>query len=162
MLMKRVKANDPVALRCTGNECYSEGDYDKAFEYLTKAAELGDTDAHNRLGYLYRKGEGVEKDEEKGIHHYEIAAIGGHPLARHNLGCYEHENGNVGRAVKHFIIAANLGYEKSMKVLWGEFKDGNITKEDLDATLRTYHAAIGETKSEQRDAADVFFSRVRY
>jgi hypothetical protein len=61
----------------------------------------------------------------------------------------------MGSAVKHFIIAANLGYDLSMKALWTEFKDGNITKEDLDATLRTHQAAIDATKSKQRDRAEV-------
>ena len=41
-----------------------------------------------------------------------------------------------------------------MKELWVEFKDGNITKENLDATLRTHQAALDATKSEQREAAE--------
>lgn len=153
-VMKRVKANDPAALRFMGKRRYRERDYDAAFEYLTKAAELGDAGAHNQLGCMYMKGEGVEKDEGKGVYHYEKAAIGGHPTARQNLGCREHENGNMERAVKHFIIAANLGYENSMKCLWEYYKHGCITKEDLDATLRTHHAALNEMKSPEREAAE--------
>ncbi len=57
------------------------------------------------------------------------------------------------RAVKHLIIAANLGYDQSMKALWKHYSAGNITKQDLDATLRTHQAAINATKSAQRDAA---------
>ena len=37
--MKRVEANDPVALREEGKRQYKDGDYKRAFEYLTKAAE---------------------------------------------------------------------------------------------------------------------------
>ena len=58
------------------------------------------------------------------------------------------------KAVKHLIIAANLGYEKSMKMLWKHYSDGDITKEDLDATLRTHQAAINAAQSEERKAAD--------
>jgi hypothetical protein len=152
-LMKRVKANDPAALRHMGSECYQEGNYDGAFEYLTKAAELGDAAAHSMLGYMYRKGRGVEKDEEKAVYHYEKAAIGGHPIARHNLAVIEEKNGNIKRAVKHFIIAANLGHEGSMKELWEYYKDGDITKEELDATLRAHKGAIDATKSPQREEA---------
>src|SRR6056300_1636229 len=119
-MMKRVKANDPVALRHKGLECYREGNYDGAVDHFTKAAELGDADAHCNLGFIY-KGEGVENDEEKAAYHYEKAAIGGHPGARNNLGVLEEENGNMKRAVKHFIIAANLGYGDSMKCLWGHY-----------------------------------------
>ncbi len=153
-LMKRVKANDPAALRHLGLELFNEGDYDSAFEYCKKAAELGDFTADYRLGNMYYEGEGVEKDEEKAVYHWEKAAIGGHPQARYNLACYEGGNGNIEKAAKHYVIAANLGHEQSMKALWWHYSDGSITKEDLDATLRSHQAAIKSMKSEQREAAE--------
>ena len=153
-LMKRIKANDPVAMKEMGWRCYEEGDYDGAFKYLSKAAELGDLDAHFKLGLMYMEGKGVEKDMEKAAYHWEKAAIGGHPEARNNLACHEWKNDNIERSVKHFIIAANLGFEKSMKKLWKHYSLGNITKEDLDATLRSHQAAIDATKSKQREEAE--------
>jgi TPR repeat protein len=54
---------------------------------------MGDVEAHFYLSVMYRKGEGVEKDKKKGLHHLEQAAIGGDPDARYNLGCVEEENG---------------------------------------------------------------------
>ena len=65
-----------------GKQRYNEGDYEGAFQYYTKAAELGNMEAHNCLACLYEEGEGVEKDEKKAVYHYEEAAIGGHPDAR--------------------------------------------------------------------------------
>jgi TPR repeat protein len=159
--MNRIKANDPAAMREMGIKIYHEGVHDKAFEYWTKAAELGDAIAHCQLGHSYHDGEGVEKDEEKAVYHLEQAAIGGHTTARHCLGYLEGNNGNIKRAVKHSIIAANLGHEKSMKVLWWHYSKGNITKEDLDATLRTHHAAINEMKSPEREAAEAFYNRLK-
>ena len=41
-VMERVKVNDPHALRQMGSRRNDEGDYNKAFEYYTKASELGD------------------------------------------------------------------------------------------------------------------------
>ena len=152
-VMKRVKANDPAAIVHRGLYLNDEGDFDGAFEYLTKAAELGDMNAHNELGIMYEKGQGVEKDEEKAVYHYEKAAIGGDPYARNNLGCYEEINGRIDRAVKHFTIAANLGHIKSMRALWRHYAQGNISKEDLESTLRAHHAAIDAMKSQQREAA---------
>ena len=140
-------------IRCTallGSESYRAGDYDEALKYLTKAAELGGAEAHCRLGYMYMGGEGVEKDMEKAVYHWEKAAIGGHPYARHNLAFVEAKNGNVEKAVKHWIIAANLGYDRSMKELLPSYKNGYITKEQYGATLRTHQAAINATKSAQR------------
>ena len=156
-VMNRVKANDPAAMSVMGLKLYYEGDCDTAFRYLTKAAQFGDIEAHYNLGVMYRDGEGVEKDEEKKVYHYEKAAIGGHPYARHNLGCAEHKNGNFDRSVKHYIIAANLGFEDSMKELWKHYSAGNITKEDLESTLRAHKAAIDAMKSRQREAAEKFW-----
>jgi TPR repeat protein len=154
--MKRVKANDPLAMNQVGKQRLDEGDYDGAFEYWKKAADLGDLDAHYSVGLMYRNGEGVEKDEEKKVHHWEIAAIGGNPTARHFLAqIEEYDNDNMERAMKHYIIAANLGYELSMKALWRHYSAGNMSKEELDATLRAHQAAIDATKSSQRDAAEV-------
>ena len=98
-------------------------------------------------------GLGVEEDEEKEVYHLEKAAIGGHPDARYNLGCIEEENGRFDRAVKHWIIGAKLGDADSMKELWAHYSDGNISKEDLEATLRAHQAAIDAAKSQQREAA---------
>jgi hypothetical protein len=159
---ERVKANDPAALRRMGGKCYKEGDKEGAFEYWTKAADLGDLDAHYDLGIMYKNGEGVEEDKEKMVYHYEKAAIGGHPIARYNLAAIEGRNGNAGRSAKHYIIAANLGDERSMKTLWAMFKKGDITKEDLNATLRTHQAALDGMKSEQRNYADYMQQKYGY
>ena len=160
-VMKRIKANDPAAMTHLGRKYYKEGNYESALEYWTKAAELGNLNAHYRLALAYRDGKGVEKDEKKAVYYWEKAAIDGHPLARYDLACYEGRTGNTKRAVRHLIIAANLGDEYSMKVLWAEFKDGNITKEDLDATLRSHQDALNSMKSAHRDAADVAFHGLR-
>eukprot|EP00984_Skeletonema_dohrnii_P029325 scaffold19814_cov71-Skeletonema_dohrnii-CCMP3373.AAC.4 len=111
--MKRVKANDPLALCQWGLKQYEKGDFTSSFEYCSKAAELGVIEAHFKLSLLYNLGEGVEKDEKKEFHHLEEAAIGGHPEGRYNLGCHEWNNGNIERAVKHRIIAASQGHDQS-------------------------------------------------
>jgi len=75
--MKRIEANDPTAVSQMGLDRYDEGDYNAAFEYCTKAAELGDAAAHYLLSCLYDEGKGVEKDVKKKDYHLEEAAIGG-------------------------------------------------------------------------------------
>ena len=154
---ERIDANDPAVLCYRGTESYQAGDYDKALKYLTKAAELGDAEAHFHLGYMNMEGVGVEKDKERGVYHYEKASIGGHPKARARLACFEADNGNMDKAAKHFIIAANIGDEASMKTLLTFYKKGVITKQEYGATLRTHQAAVDATKSSQRDAAEKDF-----
>ena len=84
----------------------------------------------------------------------EEAAIGGHPNARHSLACYEGRNGRIDRAVKHFIIAANLGHDDSFKALKLLYANGDVSKEDFAAALRAHQAAVDATKSPQREAAE--------
>jgi TPR repeat protein len=101
-----------------------------------------------------RDGKGVEKNKKKEIFHLEQAAIGGHPKARHNLGCKELRNGKIERAKKHFIIAANLGLDDSIEALKQGYVKGHVSKEEFAAALCTHQAAVDATKSPQREAAD--------
>jgi tetratricopeptide (TPR) repeat protein len=114
--VKRAKANDPTAIFHVGKKCLGEGDYEGVFHYWKKAAALGHTDAHFNLSIMYRKGQnGVERDMKKSMYHLEEVAIGGHDTARYNLGVLEGRNGRTDRAVKHYIIAANLGDDDSLE-----------------------------------------------
>ncbi len=159
--MKRVEANDPSALRELGKVRRDEGDYEGAFEYLTKAAALGDIESHYEVSLLYGDGKGVAKNKKKEIYHLEEAAIGGHHYARNNLGCEEMGNGRVERAVKHWIIAANLGYDNALNGLKVGFIDGFASKEDYATALRGHQAAVDATKSKQREEAYAFFDKCR-
>mmetsp|Transcript_34487 Transcript_34487/g.50773 ORF Transcript_34487/g.50773 Transcript_34487/m.50773 type:complete len:212 (+) Transcript_34487:319-954(+) len=160
--MKRVAANDPVAMTRIGKNSYNEGDYGTAFEYFTKAAELGDVEAHYNLSFMYRRGEGVEKDEKKQIHHLEEAAIAGHPYARLCLACYEDDIGRerFDRADKHLIIAANLGLDEAIQLLKDLHGKGIFSKEQLAAALRGHEAAVDAMKSPQREAAEASTRRM--
>lgn len=161
--MKRVEANDPVALRQMGLRllrCH-EVDYGKAIEYWTKAAELGDAEAHFQLSKVYGDGNGVEKDEDKEIYHLEEAAIGGHPGARYHLAYYDGMEGRIGRAVKHLIIAANLGDHSSIERLKQCYADGQVLKEDFTAALRAYQAAVDDRKSLHREEAEESLKNIK-
>ena len=152
--MKRIKKNDPVAMCYMGKRHHGEGDYGKALQYYTKAAEFGDADSLCCLGMLYYNGDGVEKDEKTGVYHFEQAAIGGHPQARGLLAEYEMKNGRLEKAAKHLIINANLGCDISLQSVKKLFVRGMISKEDYAAALRGYQAAVNETKSAEREKAE--------
>ena len=154
IMMKRAEANDPVALCELGERYHDKEDYDGAFENFTKAAELGDVEAHFNLSVMYLKGEGVEKDEKKEIYYAEEAAIRGHLHARYNPGSLEESKGKAERAVKHYTIAANLGHDRSIQELKEYYIHGDVSKEDFAVALRAHHAAVNATKSEQREAAE--------
>ncbi len=92
---------------------------------------------------------------KKTIHHWEAAAIGGHAFARYNLGCEEAHNRKFERAKRHFIIAANLGHDESLKKLMKLFANGHASKEEYSDALRAYQAAVDATKSPERDEAEL-------
>ncbi len=151
--MKRIEANDPVAMLVVGVEQYCGGNYGRAFEWYTKAAKFGCVEAHYKLATMYMLGHGVEKDKGKEIHHFEEAAIGGHPDARFFLGKNELDNRDYERAAKHYIIAAGQGDDDSIQMLMNVFKAGYVSKEDLATALRAHQAAVDATKSPQRETA---------
>jgi TPR repeat protein len=82
-LMKRVEANDAGAMYILGSY-YTYGqlgllrDRERAIELYARAAELGSSQAHFQLGFIY-DAEGNSKKEK---FHYEAAAMAGHEGAR--------------------------------------------------------------------------------
>jgi tetratricopeptide (TPR) repeat protein len=157
-MMNRVKKNDPVAMCEMAKKLCNQGDYESALQYLTKAAELGNAEAHFVLSDLYHHGEGVEKDTKKQVYHLEEAAMKGHPEARHDLGCIEEgaKYGKFERSKKHFIIAANLGCQDSLKLLKDLYSHGRASKEEYADALRAYQTAVDATKSAEREKAEAF------
>lgn len=153
-ILKRLEANNQVAISEMGLMCAMEGDFRSAVEYWTKAAALGDVRAHYHLSQMYRSGQGVEMDKKKEILHLEEAAIGGQPNARYILGVYEGENGRRDKSMKHFVIAANMGHDESLQMLKQNYSNGLVSKDDLASALRAHQAAVDATKSTQRDKAE--------
>ena len=107
-------------------------------------------------------GRGVERDEKKADHYFELAAMRGVPETRHNLGNSEGRAGNWDRALKHWLIAAGCGYNYSVKNIKQLYMDGHATKEDYAKALLAYQAYLEEVRSEQRDAAAAFDDQYKY
>ena len=167
---KRMELNDAQAIQNMGGH-YSNGslgllrDHAKAFELFHRAGELGNAESHYIIAGAYRLGEGVERDEEKAKHYYELAAMGGSAKARHNLGAMEanrRKAGNKDRALKHFMIAVKDGNLRSLEIIKEIYKCGFATKDDYATTLRSYRAYIDEIKSDQRDEAVAFSDEYKY
>ena len=158
-LMKHVEAGDAMAMQFLGSLYYDgdgvEQDEEKALELWHKSAKLGCAKSHFNLGihYVKRSKSGIDDENSRVKHHWELAAIGGDVVARHNLGIQEEVVWDMARAMKHYMIAARFGYDESLTRVREGFINGFVTKNDYELTIRLHHKAVGEMKSEQRDEA---------
>ena len=94
------------------------------------------------------------------MRHYEIAAKGRHPAARHDLGLFDHDAGRRDRALKHFMISAKMGYEVSCIAIKFMFTHGDATKDDYAEALAGFRDATDEMRSPQREEAKAFFQNI--
>jgi len=166
-VMKRVEANDPVALMKHGTS-YSERmygfprDYGKALELWHRAGELGDAEAYGSIGDAYENGRGVEVDEKKATYYYELAAMKGCTQSRYNLAIEEENAGNMDRALKHLMIAVRSGSSDSLNNIKELYEDGAETKEVYMRALQSYQEYLGEIISPQRDKAAAEYEEDKY
>ena len=158
LIQARVEKKDPEAIKNLGDEYMSgrlglKRDTSRAVELWTEAAELGSAEAYFHLGLAYRDGKGVGQDVSQCIHFFEKAAMLGHSMARHNLGCYEISRGHIDRAVRHLLISAKMGSALSLEDIERMFKRGLATKSQYGEALKGYQVALEEMKSPQREEA---------
>jgi TPR repeat protein len=109
----------------------------------------GCAEAYCKIGYAYDFGHGVEIDKKKAIHYYKLAAIGGDVYSRYNLGAVEGEDGNMNRALKHYMIAAGGGIDLSLK----EIHEWTCNKMIMQQLYELNQVHLVEIKSTQRDEA---------
>jgi len=167
-LNKRAEVKDPWAIHKLG-VFYAQGtngyrqDYTKALELWHRSGELGYARAaYASIGYAYEIGEGVEVDYMKANHYYELAAMGGNAIARHNLGIMEENAGNMDRSLKHHMIAVRGGEVDSVNSIKQMYTKGHATKDDYTKALESYQEYLSEIKSVQRDKAAAADEDLRY
>ena len=165
-VQKRVDAKDPEAIYFLGTQYYFGGygiqiDIPRAIELWTEAAELGSTDAHYSLAKVYAEGDGVEQNQAKAVQHWEVAARQGHDGARYFLGRQEHAIGNYKRAIRHYLISAKMGNEKSLEHVKDAFSAGLASKQQFAEALKGYQDSTEEMKSPERDQAKARLDQLR-
>jgi len=80
------------------NKARDAGDKKRAFELMLAAAQDGDKNAANSVGYFFDHGIGVKKDAASAYKWYLRAARQGDFVAYHNLGICFRDAGNFRRA----------------------------------------------------------------
>ena len=123
-ILELAEQGDPAACAYMGNELYFgwniPQDLDKAFRYLTTAAEYGHSTSQFLLAFMYGSGRGTEKNDELAFKWFLKAAEQGVPEAMYNVGCtLLHKDSEEDRALgKEWIIrSANAGYGTAYDML---------------------------------------------
>ena len=177
---KRIELNDTQAIFSVGgyNMLGLHGfsrNLTKGLKLWHQAGELGYANAYYTIGLAYQCGRGVERDEKKALHYYELAAMGGHANARRCLGEYKlrqdgnHHRDNLDKALKHFLIAVECGDPYSLKEIKDLYMNRSscqccapATKEYFTKALQSYQEYLDEIKSEQRDEAAAAHDDYKY
>lgn len=104
------------------------------------------------MAYSYASGEfGVQENEVKAKKYAAEAVKRGEAAAHYLVGYYyQLKDGNTKFAIRHWCLGAEGGNVQSMQRVWKEFYNGNVSKVDLEATLRRHQEACDEMDSEER------------
>ena len=162
-LQARCLQNDHNAFASMG-WVYRNGGYGvvkddlKALDCYIRAVELGSPTACGSIADGYREGNGVAVDMERAAFFAKVGALRGDVVARHNIGVSEYfDLGNHEIGIRHWKIAAEAGYQKSLNALRSIYNaDGKkpgkefISNESLDFAYRACHGVQMEVKTEER------------
>ncbi|MBQ3535764.1 MAG: sel1 repeat family protein [Alistipes sp.] len=138
-----------------GLDAYNAGDYKEAVKWYRKAADQGDAEAQNRLGFCYRRGLGVKQNNTEAVKWYRKAAEQGHAQAQSNLGyCYYSGYGvtkDYTEAVKWYQKAAEQSSVDAYNNLGVCYEYGNGVTKDYAEAIRLYRKAAeqGHAKAKQ-------------
>jgi hypothetical protein len=118
-------------------------EFDKAAEWYRKAAEQGHAEAQVRLGLLYKKGTGVQKDLAKALEWFEKAAAQGYIDAQYRVGemYYFGEHKNVAKALEWWQLAAEKGNAAAQNVLGVLYGTGEGVKKDVVKAVDLFQKA---------------------
>ena len=122
-------------------------DESRALQMYHTAANLGSVEVLSNLGFYYTNKYNAAGEKENGMMYLKIGASKGYVYAHIELADIESSNGNSALAMKHLRLAASAGHVPSMKRLWTSFQKKDLSKVDLEETLRAHKAACDQMSS---------------
>ena len=102
---------------------------------------------HNNIAATYYDDHGVKQDSKEEKYHRECAAMEGHFTSRGCLHTIEYNEGNMNRAMMHWIIAAEAGHNKSLQEVQEGFMNGCVTKDQFEKTWCVHKKSVDEMQS---------------
>lgn len=141
-----------------GRIYYQSEEWEKAVEHLKIASDNGIISAMNNLGYMYRKGKGVEVDDEKAIQYLTPAADQGDRNAQVNLYNTYTKLENEEMMMKYLILAADQG-KRSLQFNLGLFyhRGKHGLKVDYEKAVHYYTLAAEQGLKEAMSKLGIMY-----
>lgn len=140
--IKQAERGNINAQANVGNLYYYKKDYVKAAEWYRKAAEQGNANSQFFLGWMYRQGYGITKNNVEAAKWYHKAAEQGHALAQTNLGfLYSEGYGvtqNKAEALHWYRKSAEQGESMGQNNLGSMYLKGSGVAIDYTEAIKWY------------------------
>ena len=135
-------------LNLQGVEAGDNGQFVKAKNLFEQAADLGDINAMNNLGYMYENGEGIPKNIKEAFKWYKKAAEGGHVDAMYALAdAYSSGIGLEKDDTQYFAWIkklADIGEIIPMNILGNLYLNGKGVMQNHDLAFQWYEKSANK------------------
>ena len=138
-----------------GERFHSDENYESAFYWFKKAADMGESTSQRRLGLCYYYGDGVEKDIAKAVYWWQRAAEAGKSSAQCNLAlCYYNGDGvekDISKAIHWWQRAAEAGVSNAQFNLAFCYYNGEGVEKDFSKAVYWYQKAAEAGNSDAQN-----------
>jgi TPR repeat protein len=149
-------------------ELYRNGEYEEAFAEWKALAETGHDKSQSNIGLMYRRGQGIEKNEHEAIKWFLKAAEQGLDTAQFNLGIlYSRIEGieqDQAAATKWYLAAAEQGHTVAQWHLAQRYEKGLGADRDFVEALKwaiiSSERARGRLKEQVTEYRDKLLERM--
>jgi TPR repeat protein len=141
------------AMAKKGKEAYEAENYDAAFRWFRKAADLGNADAMMGISWIYGNGRGVPQDDAEALRWRKMSAEHGSAVAMWLVGA-NYEEGKVvpqdyAEAMRWYKKSADLGDADAMDRIGSLYYYGRGVPQDYAEAMRWIKKAadLGNTSA---------------
>lgn len=104
-----------------GIKAFEQKNFSSAFAHWLPAAKNGDVNAQFNLGYMYERGLGTARNNDKAQNWYEMASRQGNPEAQHRLASLYYDQGKYEVAVSLYRKASEQGLAEAQADLGASY-----------------------------------------
>lgn len=146
-----------------GEAASAKKNYGEALQWYRKAADLGNADAQDRIGYLYEHGLGVSQDFTEAMTWYRKAAEQGQATAQNNIGTLYEKGLGVSKdytqAVIWFRKSADQGNAFAQTSIGWLYQNGWGVNRDYDQAMVWYRKAADQgNAAAESNIAGLYFN----